>query len=271
MILSVIWWIMSVPLVFVIAAGVPILFWVPFGIPVSAATTAMFYVTTRRITDRDGYLFRDYFRSFKNNFKLSMLVWVILALIGVVLYTNITNMAALEISPTLKMFLYPFQIVFFIELVLNALYIFVIIARFDMNLKDTVKTSVFMVHKHLLTTLMLAVLLFGVLLAGDMYPLFYVVAPGAYAYVTAYLFIKIFKKYRPEIDEDPYAEIDRLHEEKLRLERLEDMRPVSSAVNETGIEFQTETTTETVTGTIIDMETTTETDAESDTGSNIGT
>jgi len=211
MILSVMWWVLCVPIV-----------------TIGASTSAMFYVTTRRVTDRDGYLFRDFFKSFKNNFKQSTIVWLILILIGLILYTNISNMAALDISPTLKLFLYPFQIVFLVELVLNALYIFVVIARFDMKLKDTFKTAVFMVHKHLLTTLMLVILLLGVLLAGDMYPLFYVIAPGTYAYVTAFLFIKIFKKYRPEIDEDPYAEIDRQHEEKLRLEKIEERKPIPS-------------------------------------------
>ena len=237
MILSVLWWVFCIPLAFcvtiLISVGVDIsviILMIPFGIPMGAATTAMFYITTRRVTNRDGYLFRDFFKSLKNNFKQSMIAWVILSAIGVVLFINISNMAELTISPMLKMFLYPFQIVFLIELILNTLYIFVVIARFDMKMKDIVKTAVFMVHRHLLTTAMLVILLLGVLLAGDMYPLFYVVAPGAYAYVTSYLFIKIFKKYRPEIDEDQYAEIDRQHEEKLRLERIEDRKPVSSVM-----------------------------------------
>ena len=215
MILSVMWWILCIPIV-----------------TIGAATTSLFYIMTRRVTDREGYLFKDFFKSFKNNFKQSTLVWLILILIGLVLYTNISNMAAIEISPMLKMFLYPFQLLFFVELILNALYIFVIIARFDMKMKETFKTAVYMVHRHLLTTIMLVVLLIGVLLVGEMYPLFYVIAPGTYAFVTSYLFIKIFKKYRPEIDEDQYAEADKLHEEKLRLARIEERRPVSSAAVE---------------------------------------
>jgi len=202
MILSILWWILCIPV-----------------FTIGASTTALFYVTTRRITDRDGYLLRDFFKSFKTNFKLGTLSWLILIAVGLILYVNITQMSNLSINPTMQLFLYPFQVVFLIEVVLNALYIFVIIARFDMKLKEIFKTSVYMVHRHLLTTLMLVILLVGVLLAGDMYPLFYVIAPGCYAYVTSYLFIKIFKKYRPEIDENPYLEIDRQHEEKLRLER----------------------------------------------------
>jgi len=223
MILSVLWWILALPLLFAFTLGfeytIFLILCVPLGIPAGAGTTAMFYVTTRRVTDRDGYLFRDFFRSFKNNFKQATLVWIILSAIGFILYLNITEMANLGISPTFQMFLYPFQLVFLIELVLNTLYIFVIIARFDMKFKDIFKTTVYMVHRHLLTTIMLVILLIGVMLAGDMYPLFYVIAPGCYAYVTAYLFIKIFKKYRPEIDEDPYVEIDKQHEEKLKLDR----------------------------------------------------
>ena len=197
MILSVMWWILLIPI-----------------FTVGASTSALFYITTRRITDREGYLFRDFFRSFKTNFKVSTLTWLIIIFVGLILVTNIYNLPQLDLSPTLKMVLYPFQLLFALELILITLYVFVIIARFEMNVKAAFRTAVYMVHRHLLTTVMLIILLLGVLLAGDMYPLFYVIAPGCYAYVTSYLFIKIFKKYRPEIDEDPYAEIDRLHEEE---------------------------------------------------------
>jgi len=210
---------------------------IPAGIPAGAGTTAMFYITTRRVTDREGYLFRDFFKSFKANFKQSALTWMILSAVGIVLAINIYTLGGFGespltyldgMSPTVRMLLYYFQLIFFLELIFNTLYVFVIIARFDMKIKESLKTSVFMVHKHLLTTAMLVILFAGVYIAGGMYPLFYVIAPAAYAYVTSYLFIKIFKKYRPEIDENPYIEIDKQYEERLRQERIDERKPIST-------------------------------------------
>ena len=213
MILSLIWWVLSI---------------FSLGILAGATTSSLFYVTTRRVTDRDGYLFRDFFKSFKANFKQSTLAWLIIVLVGAVLYVNITQMSNLDMPPAMRLILWPFQIVFFIELILNTLYVFVIIARFDMKLKDTFKTAFYMVHRHLLSTGMLVILLIGGFMAADYYPLFYIILPGCYAYITSLVFIKIFKKYRPEIDEDPYVKIDQAYEERKREQAKEAIQRIRS-------------------------------------------
>jgi len=49
-------------------------------------------------------------------------------------------------------------------------------------------------------------------------PIAVFVAPGAYAFLSSYMIMRIFKKYRPEMDKDPMLEIQEIEAQK-ELER----------------------------------------------------
>jgi len=185
MILSLIWLVCSIPFV-----------------TVGASTTAVYYVMTRRISNREGYIFRDFFSSFKSNFMKSTGVWLLTLLVLGILYINIRNIEVVE-NEIMRLIILPFQICFIIELCLLHLYVYCIIARFDMNFKETLKTAFFMANKHLLTSIGSLVLAVVIVLACVMYPLFALIAIGVFIYLQSFLLIKVFKKYRPEIDKDP--------------------------------------------------------------------
>jgi len=176
--------------------------WIVFSIPlvtIGASTTALFYVTTRRISNREGYLFRDFWKSFKTNFKQATLVFLILLLVSGILITNIMNIGLVG---NMSFIILPFQICFLVELALISIYIFPIIARFQLGLKDVFKTAFFMANKHLLTSLMCLVTVVAIFLVILMYELFAVVAIGCYGFAISYFLVRVFKKYRPEIDVD---------------------------------------------------------------------
>lgn len=178
------------------------LVWLLFSIPIvtiGASTTALFYVTTRRISNREGYLLRDFWTSFKTNFVQSTVVWVILLLVAAILFINIYN---IDVVGDTRWIILPFQICFLIELVLISVYIFPIIARFDMKLKTLFKTAFYMANKHIFTSITCVVLAGAIILASLLYMLLFVVAIGLYAFGASYLIMRVFKKYRPEIDKD---------------------------------------------------------------------
>jgi uncharacterized membrane protein YesL len=178
-------------------------FWILFSIPlftIGASTTALYYVTTRRISNREGYLFRDFWSSFKSNFKQTTLIWLLLSLVGSIVLINIRN---IDLVGDLKTFILPVQICFLIELFMIGIYIFPIIARFEMKLRESLKTAFFMANKHILTTIGCIAVAAAVVLVIYLYFNFILVAMGVYAYLTSYLLIRVFKKYRPEIDQDP--------------------------------------------------------------------
>ena len=59
------------------------LLWIICSIPVitaGASTTALFYCTLKIHKDGDCRAFKDFFKSFKQNFKQSTLVWLLMIL-----------------------------------------------------------------------------------------------------------------------------------------------------------------------------------------------
>ena len=51
---------------------------------IGASITALYYVSFKTIKDEEGYITKDFFRSFKENFKQSTIIWIVL----LVLYMN---------------------------------------------------------------------------------------------------------------------------------------------------------------------------------------
>jgi len=178
-------------------------YWLIFSIPlftIGSSTTALYYVMTRRISDREGYLFRDFWSSFKSNFKQTTIIWLIFLAVYYILFINIRN---IDMVGDLKTFVYPVQIVFLIEVILCMFYIFPLNARFELTLKDSFKTAFFMANRHLLTSIC-CILIAGAIVYGVVATIIlFLVAMGLYVYLTSYLFLRVFKKYRPEIDQDP--------------------------------------------------------------------
>jgi len=178
-------------------------YWILFSLPlftIGASTTALYYVMTRRISDREGYLFRDFWTSFKSNFKQATIIWLIFLAALTILLINIQN---INLIGNIKTFVYPVQIFFLLELILCYLYILPIIARFEISLKDSFKTAFFMANRHPLTSVCCIVIGCAVLLASYITIILSLAAMGLYVFLTSYLFIRVFRKYRPEIDQDP--------------------------------------------------------------------
>lgn len=66
--LNVLWFICCIP---VVTAG--------------AATTALYYVTLKMAKNEEGGITKSFFKAFKENFKQSTIVWLILLALGIVL------------------------------------------------------------------------------------------------------------------------------------------------------------------------------------------
>jgi len=185
------------------------LLWFFFSIPIftiGASTTALYYITTRRISKKEGYLTTDFWTSFKANFKQATLVWLGVILVGLILLWNLYIMlfhtAELNMPDIMVFIILPAQVLLLVELVLFSLYAFPIISRFNIHGRMFFKTVMLMAHKHLPTTVLL-VAMFIVVLASlglTANPILILFASGIYAYSASFFFMRIFKKYRPDMD-----------------------------------------------------------------------
>ncbi|MCL2699703.1 MAG: YesL family protein [Defluviitaleaceae bacterium] len=182
------------------------LLWLVFSIPIftaGAATVSLFYVTTRRVSNKEGYLFRDFWNSFRSNFKQATVCWLIILLLAAVLFINILN---IDILGGAAPFILPIQIFLALELFIISLYVFPIIARFELTFTEVFKNAFFMANRHLLMTLALIIIGAGVLVISLSTILFFLFAMGTYATLAAYPIMRVFRKYRPEMDKDGMLE-----------------------------------------------------------------
>ena len=185
--------------------------WAVFSIPVitvGASTTAAYYVATRQLSSREGYIWKDFLKSFKSNFIQSTLSTVIFSLIGTVIYFN------LEFLEKSSIF-FPVQFVLLYELTITVIYTFPLLSRFDFKLPKLLKTAFLMANKHLLTTLSCVVLFaagialisnsLDILSLSYTFPIFFVVlfCMGLYLFISSLMFMRLFRKYVPDMDKDP--------------------------------------------------------------------
>ena len=184
------------------------LMWLLFSIPVltiGASTTALFYVATRRLSNKEGYVARDFFKSFKKNLVPSSLAWLLVLGMLLLLANNILNADLVEVMPWI-VWVCQFAVLF--EVLIVSVFLFPVIARFDMKLWTAVKSAFFMANRHLLTSVAcLAVGVFLVFMVAYSFGLIFI-AMGVYGFIASYLIMRIFKKYRPEIDRDPDVPIN---------------------------------------------------------------
>jgi len=105
---------------------------------IGAALTAKYYVGLKLYRGEDTSFFRDYVRSFKENFKQTTLIWIIevavgglLALDWYLIYTNGGD----NYNLVLRILLVILTVYF----VMAGLAIFALISRFEMTTKEAVK------------------------------------------------------------------------------------------------------------------------------------
>ncbi|MCL2170871.1 MAG: DUF624 domain-containing protein [Defluviitaleaceae bacterium] len=179
--------------------------WLVFSLPlftIGASTTAVFYVTTRMVSKKDGAIWRDFWGSFRQNFVKATAIWVILALILLLLIFNIQNIWILDGFRTV---FYVFQIILMAQLVFVMIYAFPLLSRLEMTIGQLLRTAIFMAHRHFLTTLINLGLMALIFVTSWQLPFLFLFFMGIYSYFSSFLLMKIFKKYRPDIDPEEHT------------------------------------------------------------------
>lgn len=170
------------------------------------AYTAMYYVTLKMVKDEDCYTVKSFFKSFKQNFKQGTIIWIIMLVIGIVLYydTKIMSGDFSEIvnvsggAPKVMFVLIMAALIFYL---FTFSYVFPVLARFDNSVKYTLRNALLMSIKHFPSTI--AIILINVIPLVIMYLvpkaiIFIFFVFGLCAYCNSFFFVKIFKNYMPE-------------------------------------------------------------------------
>lgn len=170
-----------------------------------ASLTALYYVTMKMVRNEESYIFRSFFKSFKQNFRQATVINLIMLAAAALLYldTRITKAMEDPVGKILAMIFALFTMIYLIIL----LYLYPVLAKFYNSIKNTFKNALLMGIRHLpYTFLMLAVcaspllILFIPSFQVQMFLILVLIliGPALAAYCNSHFFVRIFDKYIPE-------------------------------------------------------------------------
>lgn len=171
------------------------LFWMIFSLPIvtiGASTTALFYVWGKWLRKDNVYLFKDFWKSFKENFKQATIIWIILLCLFAIVGFNIRNMNLLGSNMN---WLLVLQIALLLQLIIITVYIFPVLSRFNMNITNCFKTSFFFGGRHFITTILSVITFVIVLYITYLTGFLVLFSMSIYALISSYMMEKVFKKY----------------------------------------------------------------------------
>lgn len=171
-------------------------------ITIGPASTAMYYATVKVIRRERGYLFREFFRSFKMNFKRAAIVGVGLTIIYIILavdlYSSWTSVKDNANMPSIFLGIY---IAIGLLLTCFTIYVFPILSRFDMTIKQLIKAAAFMSMRHLPFTIVMLVVTIGSIIGFLYMPILIFILPAVSVLLNSLLMERILKKYMPKSEE----------------------------------------------------------------------
>ena len=172
-------------------------------ITVGAAFTAMHYVLLKMVRDEEGYLIRGFFKSFVQNFKQATLIWLLMLLVAAV-YVGDSYIFGYS-GVAFPRFLIIAIIAVGVTMMMVAMYVFPLLARFDNTIKNTLRNAVVLTVANLPKTILMALIyvLPLILVYYSAYSTIFIIMFGfsVPAYGAAYLYSGIFKKFEPETEQ----------------------------------------------------------------------
>lgn len=176
---------------------------------IGAATTALYYVSLRMAKEEEGYVTKDFFRSFKTNFRQATIIWLILLLLGAVTGGEflIINRMDGGLAQAAQYIVYLAVLLFSFEF----LYVFPVLARFENTIKNTMKNALFMsilqIPKTLLMLVFCLVPVCLLLSSLKWLPLIAALGFSVVSYTNACILAPVFKRFEPKEEETEGEEI----------------------------------------------------------------
>ncbi len=132
-------------------------------ITIGPATTATYYVALRLANDEDGYIFKNFFKSFKENLRQGIVIGLIMTALGALfaydffLYRQLTG----GFMKTLSMVLLGVMVLYLFTLT----YVFPILAKFVNTVKRTIINAFYMSIRHIVATIVMLAIAVAVVAA----------------------------------------------------------------------------------------------------------
>lgn len=178
---------------------------------IGASWTALYFVTIRMVRKEESYIIKDFFRSFKENFKQATIIWFMvlgaaLLFVGdIVIYRMMPDQIPMPVMLAVVVLGY---------LVLGTvIYVFPLLSRFHNTTKGTIKNAFLISIVNIPYTLILVILmLIPIVLTIFVFqaaPVILAVGVSLPAYFSSYLWVRIFRKFESaEVKEEAAIETE---------------------------------------------------------------
>ncbi|MGN0344279.1 MAG: YesL family protein [Lachnospiraceae bacterium] len=165
---------------------------------IGAATTAFYYTTHKVIRNQRSGIWKEYWASFKANFKQATKTWLIFLAIFVIFYFDISICTAyLEAGEKIGIMAYFFYGLLAVVLIWF-MYVFAYMARFEDDSKTTLKNAAIMAFTNLRYSLIVLVLVAGTIYVCKVVLFFSWFIPAIAMVFLNVVLEKVFRKYMSE-------------------------------------------------------------------------
>ena len=189
-------------------------FWIITSLPIftiGASTTAAYDCAFKILRARDTNVFKDYFRSFKNNFKQATALFMIMLPIGIVIAVDLYYWAQ-KAEGDMAFIMNAVSIGIAVMYLMTLLYVFPVQSIFENPVKKTLSTAFFMSIQNLPTSLLLVVITVAMSYVCYMVPIvayiFLLFGIGTFTMIYAVRFLVIFRKYNEALMPDRPEAVD---------------------------------------------------------------
>lgn len=220
--------------------------WLVTSLPVitiGASTTALLY-SCMKLQHDDGYPTKNFFHSFKDNFRQATSIWLIYLTAGLLLGWDLIYWNRQGIGPGNVNVAWAVSVAFAILYGISLSYVFAIQSKFVNPVKRTIAYSLLLPYRNLKQTLLIAVTLAAVVYLNltTVFAVNFVtinIGVGLVAYLLGIFFSDVFRKYLPaektEEDSSGLTDEEALNQAAAELtgRNIEDIRSDMKAGRET--------------------------------------
>lgn len=128
-------------------------------ITIGAGATSVYYITLKMAAGTDTYIWKPFFKAFRENFKKSTIVWCITAGIALVLFMDFHLKT--YIPGTFGTILHYMFIIMSILYIFYLTYVFPMMAKFENTIKNSMKNALLISVLNFPYTLMMLCLIIG--------------------------------------------------------------------------------------------------------------
>ena len=190
--------------------------WILCSIPIvtiGASTSVLYYTMVKCVKNGNGYIAREFFRSFRLNLISGCFIWILVVAATFAMHLNI-GILMKETDGYVGLFFICVYALTSVWILAFACYVFPALARFDMSSGWLIKLAMYMTVRYFGTTLALLLVLACTGAIIWRFPILVIFAPGPVIFLMSEFLERVLKKHEPDRQETGEYDAERIQEQE---------------------------------------------------------